>query len=526
MITEALGTILAAQSCLQQATFDFLNACTTLKSAVYRAKLVTDTDHNRIEAVLSEVKSQIDSIAVVETQLQSSRVTLEELLDAAAAHVPIHRLPPEILSRIFHITVASSPCCHMQDQREVLLDLVLVCARWRQIAIDGCSLWSHIDLHAGLFSRTTHPPALLRTKLWLERSRGTSPHVHLCADASEVEPETVASLVSMLQLHDMPASSLTLFTTRGTSLSQALLNLYIGDGTLCSLETLAVARVWVFDQLSTIPRSGNPLRGLMHLKLEHIVFTSLEFDRFSRMLSDCPRLCTLRLRELSLEKSSQQNIPMIALPNLELLELAHMRGDGLEQLYAALYPGLLKLDLRWELASFTEEKFASLKPLLGRSNTASLAIREDSFRPKNPLSEPYLLSVPHLRALHLNCGTFEPSYTLSELAASPISYFPHFEYLSIFNGEITMGVMDQIKHIVSNRNLRSLVFLDCRFPPSFDNCNATARAALITMPENTRRWLCERIGRVVVRETPPRRVPHYIDFLEAEWMEVDRPSVI
>ncbi|KAG8717945.1 hypothetical protein FRC09_013414, partial [Ceratobasidium sp. 395] len=86
MITEALGTILVAQSCLQQATSDFLNACTTLKSAVYRAQLVTDTDHSRIEAVLSEVKSQIDSIALVETQLQSSRVTLEELLDAAAAH--------------------------------------------------------------------------------------------------------------------------------------------------------------------------------------------------------------------------------------------------------------------------------------------------------------------------------------------------------------------------------------------------------------------------------------------------------
>ena len=65
--------------------------------------------------------------------------------------VPIDRLPPEILSRIFVILVrASRYASSMGDASYAWIDYPLqvssVCVRWRQIAINTPMLWSFLDI--------------------------------------------------------------------------------------------------------------------------------------------------------------------------------------------------------------------------------------------------------------------------------------------------------------------------------------------------------------------------------------------
>ena len=82
---------------------------------------------------------------------------------------PIDKIPDELLALIFvHFDHRSS----LPDNEPTPHILSIVNRRWRRVAIDISSLWSHIILSFGEFR--TSPTYVERPKLWIERSR-TSP---------------------------------------------------------------------------------------------------------------------------------------------------------------------------------------------------------------------------------------------------------------------------------------------------------------------------------------------------------------
>ncbi|KAG9076624.1 hypothetical protein FS749_011563 [Ceratobasidium sp. UAMH 11750] len=106
---EVLNQWLAAKLHLEDAVSRFFNACITLRSTGSQA-VASYPNQISLEDMLHQVQSQIDSIIVTEKRLHESRAVLSGLLNTSTLRVPIHRLPPETLSRIFSIAVSSTPC--------------------------------------------------------------------------------------------------------------------------------------------------------------------------------------------------------------------------------------------------------------------------------------------------------------------------------------------------------------------------------------------------------------------------------
>ncbi|KAG8769484.1 hypothetical protein FRC12_004937, partial [Ceratobasidium sp. 428] len=123
-LMETLNQWITAQSHLKEAAASFLDACLALRKAAAQS-FPSHPDHLILENMLDGVRSRISSIGVVENCMHESRAMLNALLNVSTSRVPINRLPPEILGRIFSIAVASSPCAPEHGKRDSLLDIPL-----------------------------------------------------------------------------------------------------------------------------------------------------------------------------------------------------------------------------------------------------------------------------------------------------------------------------------------------------------------------------------------------------------------
>ncbi|KAG8696301.1 hypothetical protein FRC08_007249 [Ceratobasidium sp. 394] len=165
---EALNQWKIAQLRLKEAASSFLDTSITLRKVVAQS-FPSHLNQIVLENVLDDLQSQIDSIGVVEHCMHESRAVLNALLNVSTSRVPINKLPPEILGRIFSILVASSPCYPKRGQRDALLDIIIVCGRWCQVATNHRSLWSHIDVHAA-----AAPPVCVCSVRCTRGTRGVS----------------------------------------------------------------------------------------------------------------------------------------------------------------------------------------------------------------------------------------------------------------------------------------------------------------------------------------------------------------
>ncbi|KAG8692547.1 hypothetical protein FRC09_011129 [Ceratobasidium sp. 395] len=100
------------------------------------------------------------------------------------ALVPINKLPIEVLGSIFSI-VQPYVCVHdvitknpPQPSASQLVDISRVCMYWRKVAINTPELWTHIDLIVNE-DHTLFDALHNRAKLWVERVRGRSSHLHM-----------------------------------------------------------------------------------------------------------------------------------------------------------------------------------------------------------------------------------------------------------------------------------------------------------------------------------------------------------
>ncbi|KAL5633437.1 hypothetical protein ACGC1H_003806 [Rhizoctonia solani] len=115
-----------------------------------------------------------------ERKVQRARATIGIARNNSTVVVPIHRLSPELIARIFYHVVSSEICMLKHDGKGQLprrsINLSHVCTHWRQIAITSPNLWSHIDVSPSILKNER---SLSRTQTFLLRTGQLSLDLHI-----------------------------------------------------------------------------------------------------------------------------------------------------------------------------------------------------------------------------------------------------------------------------------------------------------------------------------------------------------
>ncbi|KAG8778116.1 hypothetical protein FRC12_025151 [Ceratobasidium sp. 428] len=531
----ALNEWITTQLHLKEAAASFLDACLTLRKVAQSSPL--HPSQSPLEDVLDGVQSRTESIAVVENCVHESRSVINALLNTATSRVPINKLSSEILGRIFSVAVASSPCIPMEGYCDTLLNIPLVCARWYQVATSNLSLWSHIDISPSPTNSSSL--GLNRVQLLLKRSRGAPIYIHANSEGHETEAD-VPSLISILQPYRTSTCSL-ITTGTDVTLMPALLKLYLGDSGPGALNTLAISDYWHSEYALHWP--AYPIRELLVLELVDLNGDGgFALEELVAMLSDCPRLHTLRMMQCTISTinpEQQRDQTAIILPGLKILELVLPGQPVVAVLLALIKPGKLEVDVKLCIYPVIEFWFPrhNIRSFLARSNVVSLnlPIRSALGLQSVEHAQNFFSCVPHLRALYIPSTGPDANAILRALSDSNVlRSLPFLQSLCIIGG-ITPLFMNHIRLLVRARRLYNLVFYFCKFSTSYDeqlsdieyqgeevieagdtSISDDEGVDCEVMPESTREWLSQRVERLIMCKTPgPRTFNGVNDFISS-----------
>ncbi|KAG8784082.1 hypothetical protein FRC12_018969 [Ceratobasidium sp. 428] len=524
---EAVKNLLETRSALEKAVAEFFDACTVLKT-IALSPLVSFPNQIAFDNVVQSVLTSVDTVGLVESRMKESHTALNRLLNMSPSRVPINKLPPEILGRIFSFVAATSPCC--LSGIDTLIELPLVCVKWNQVATSTRSLWTHIDISFGSFLPAT---ILGRARRLLDRCRNLPVHIHFNGGYDEVKPADVPDIVATLQPHVGFLSSLYITSTWLRSLICGLLGLVSGPGAGSSLKRLSLD-----DIDSTDGRDGlrslpvNMLPGLTQFELtglEELACPSM--GDTARVLSGCPALHTIRLSRLETPSDRSHDHITASLPSLRFLEITDVnpRSEALALLSKVL-PGALELDVKLD-ADYTVERGGLAPPgqlFLARANVVSLSLNIYNNPAPGGNFESLFACVPRLRVLHLNGHRIHPEVArILGTKATNTSSLPLalLQSLCLGHCRVCPETADMLKQIIEVRGLCNLVFLACEYPPSFtppkNHQQTQARGSRSTvhsskysmqMPESMKGWFSEQVRRVIVDlELPDAKVYHGVD---------------
>ena len=106
---------------------------------------------SRVESVLHNSRivsrdpsARIAAVSAVDKELDSARQLFSSLFTRRNALLPISLLPPEVLTRVFHLLALEEPAC-LGKQDMGWIRVTHVCQHWRQVALDDSSLWVRIS---------------------------------------------------------------------------------------------------------------------------------------------------------------------------------------------------------------------------------------------------------------------------------------------------------------------------------------------------------------------------------------------
>ena len=106
---------------------------------------------SRVESVLHGLRTvsrdpnaRVLAVSTVDKELDSARRLFSSLFTRRNALLPISLLPPEILTRVFHLLGLEEPAC-LGKKNLSWIRVAHVCQHWRQVALDNPSLWVRIS---------------------------------------------------------------------------------------------------------------------------------------------------------------------------------------------------------------------------------------------------------------------------------------------------------------------------------------------------------------------------------------------
>ena len=107
------------------------------------AQVESGLNLNHSKIGIHDPGAHVTAISTVDKGIDAARQLVRSLLTRRNALMPISRLPPEILARVFHLLVLEDP--HFSGERKLdWIEVTHVCRHWRQVALDNSSLWARI----------------------------------------------------------------------------------------------------------------------------------------------------------------------------------------------------------------------------------------------------------------------------------------------------------------------------------------------------------------------------------------------
>ncbi|KAG8716945.1 hypothetical protein FRC08_008485 [Ceratobasidium sp. 394] len=458
---EAWQTALA---CLKQAVGTFLDACATLHQAIDHPRAVS-MDRSLTEANILQVYNQMGSVETIERKMFAFRALLHRIINGSTILVPVNVLPPELLCRVFELTIPPLPRFYRNSFSFKLHPLVVipsVCVRWHRITTTACSLWSHIDIGSWPLTTKARTAMLERVQTWLERAHGAPLHLNFRGKCEE-DLGNDMQLAAILQPHMASATSLA-FRQTDDSLFRTMLGLFASFSSR-PLTSLVVDDVDLPNDTDihsgqfTWPMSI--LHGVVDLQLSHLsapICPSL--DELASILSNSPHLRTLHLQYLDFVADQTGGSPKISFPGLRTLRLTPMNSPQLQKILSALAPGSHGLDVRLDLPDQNNSDcIATIQAFFQRSNVTHLFLQNLRYNSGLQLAD-YLDCMPGLQFLAFNCAKDQCCDSLSALFAETegervVARCPSLQVLQIINGLISQR---QLKRVVQCYRLREMIF--------------------------------------------------------------------
>src|SRR5712672_2420969 len=95
---------------------------------------------NKFQSTIQPPKTRVAALTTVDQDIDAAKRLVLSMLTHHNMLVPISILPAEILARIFHVIAFSG-----QPNSLGWVHITHVCRRWRQIALDDSTLWTHFS---------------------------------------------------------------------------------------------------------------------------------------------------------------------------------------------------------------------------------------------------------------------------------------------------------------------------------------------------------------------------------------------
>ncbi|KAG8707361.1 hypothetical protein FRC08_000534 [Ceratobasidium sp. 394] len=459
----------------------YLDASLALESAItYRPE--NDLDAGALEKLFDAVQAELVSRYSRNDKTKRSYIALCRVFNQSTKFVPIQRLPPELLVRIFSLACqrcgffpSSEPKISKCQTTKTMLTITRVCADWRKLAIGTPKLWAHVDIidRAGYHQEREHEG------VWLERARNVPLSVQFFLTPYPNNPLSLlgphlGAIRSLGFQSDSPSSlhaAIAYWMSNGTPGSVQELSL-IGPKEFCrfggppcmdkdvdfSLFHSFTAPLKVLRLRHVELKSSGLYRGLEHLELSYLHLHDDSIWVFHVLkINSSPGLRTLKLDTLKmLDDPIPATVKPTKLDALERLELINLTPDPCSRLLPLLVPGPGELSLRLE-AEVNPQNVDMVVSFLKRSNVTKLYLKISS---NETLAVDWLASVPNLRMLVLDfagssydiCGSV--LNTLVYLSESSTGWCPKLRTLWLI--EFCLGIED-LKRIVEKCGIRALI---------------------------------------------------------------------
>ncbi|CAE6441649.1 unnamed protein product [Rhizoctonia solani] len=152
-----------------------------------------ENDYTQIEAsgggnlpleITQQLNTELAFISSYEQKIREVKAIISGARNYSSGLAPINTLPPEILSRIFHLALPSDCGLHILCYNKAYYDrypdyFAQVCTLWRRVAVSTRALWCHIDL---LPHRPYSKGLVSRAKTHVERAGKLPIQLHISSD--------------------------------------------------------------------------------------------------------------------------------------------------------------------------------------------------------------------------------------------------------------------------------------------------------------------------------------------------------
>ncbi|QRV88440.1 pyrolysin [Ceratobasidium sp. AG-Ba] len=431
----------------------------------------------------SALCSRYESIESAIHQLTISHRTIGSMINELDTRAVINRVPEPVLLAIFKLASASSFCTIVRQSTDPLIVIPSVCRRWRAVALETGSLWSHIDIDLSrddtLVGISRDPPyhetkpqgkpyRYNRVAMWASRAGSSLIDVHFRNDTTAYDP-LLATLNQLFKPFSKQIRSLVFSEQIWEPIPQAMVALCSWDGLAGALNELILKGGLHIDR----SRSRFLLEGILPqcltvLRVHNVPHraTALNMSELLLVLKSCSALQALQLNCTRVLVSGQEDAAPIMLPRLQYLDVGQLSKEAHLCLLSTLRVDEQDLHMIIGL-SVDHELLAATDAFFQRAKIVTLAIEEapewgHADGPIHHINQ-HLSYLPNMRSLFFDMGSGYQNRLGSLIDAwdgqALLARSPGLQRLYIYGGFFDQQSQNRMKYIVEAFSLAEVGFV-------------------------------------------------------------------